>query len=304
MEKKATHIWLDGKLVPWEQATIHVMSHTIHYGSGAFEGIRCYVTKQGPALFRLSDHVERLLDSFAHFGVAIPWTKLTLERAIIDTIKINNMSNCYIRPLVFFGPESLVLNPGNSSVHCAIIAINFEKYLGSQAINVGISAIRRINADSVPIHSKVNGYYVNSIFAHIEAKDRGFDEALLLDHKGNIAEGSVANIFLIINGKLITPETGAILPGLTRASIITIAQKLGISVEERALQLKDIEFATEAFFTGTASEITPIKTIEKKQLLGESGLITKELIAKYEAIIHGNDTEYESWLTFIDTVRN
>jgi len=300
---QAAFIWLDGAIVPWQQATIHVMSHTLHYGSGAFEGIRCYATDQGPAIFRLSEHVDRLLKSFSCFGVTVPWDKTTLEQAIIDTIKANNFSDCYIRPILFLGPESLLLSPRNLSVHCAIIALKMNKYLGKGAINVGISTVRRINPDAVPIESKINGCYINSIFAYHQIKDRGFDEALLLDHHGTVAEGSVANIFFVINGKLKTPPLAAILPGITRASIMTIAQKLGIIVEEQAITLNDIKDATEAFFTGTASEITPIAKIEDKIFLGAPGPVTQQLVAHYQAITHGTDEDCKSWLTFINKNR-
>lgn len=293
-------IWLDGTLVPWDQATIHIMTHTLHYGSGAFEGIRCYATENGPAIFRLSDHIDRLLHSFSCFGTKIPWTKATLEQAIIDTIKANKVDNCYIRPLIFFGSESLLLSPKNLSVHCAIITISMDKYLGKEAINVGISSIRRINPQSVPIHNKINGYYVNSIFAFHEVKDRGFDEALLLDHEGNISEGSVANIFFIIDGILKTPPPTSILPGITRASVLTIAQKLNIKTSEETITLHDITRTTEAFFTGTASEITPIKTIEQKEFSLTQNNITQKIKNSYHHCIAGNDTSFKSWLTYIN----
>jgi branched-chain amino acid aminotransferase len=293
-------IWLDGTIIPWKQATIHVMTHTLHYGSGAFEGIRCYATERGPAIFRLSDHVERLLTSFSCFGVAVPWAKETLIQAIIDTVKVNNLVNCYIRPIIFFGPESLLLSPRNLSVHCAIIALDMDKYLGRDAITVGISSIRRISPDAVPMHNKINGFYVNSIFALHETKDRGFAEALLLDHESNIAEGSIANIFFLIDGILKTPPIAAILPGITRASIIRIAQELGIPVQEQMLTIEDINKATEAFFTGTASEITQIKAIENRHLLIGSGTSTEKLKDRYRDIVRGVDSGFESWLTRID----
>lgn len=293
-------IWLDGKLVPWEQATVHIMTHTLHYGSGAFEGIRCYATENGPAIFRLSEHVDRLLNSFSCFETTFPWTKTMLEQAIITTVKANGLSNCYIRPLIFFGSESLLLNPKNLSVHCAIIAIDMDKYLGKEAINVGISSIKRISPNAVPIHNKINGFYVNSIFAFQEVKSRGFDEAILLDQKGNISEGSVANIFFIIDGILKTPPSESILPGITRASVIDIAKKLNIPTSEETITLQDVNNATEAFFTGTASEITPIKLIDQKQFNISPGEITQAIQRMYKKITVGNNNDFKLWLTFIN----
>lgn len=293
-------IWLDGKLVPWEQATVHIMTHTLHYGSGAFEGIRCYATENGPAIFRLSEHVDRLLNSFSCFETTFPWTKTMLEQAIITTVKANGLSNCYIRPLIFFGSESLLLNPKNLSVHCAIIAIDMDKYLGKEAINVGISSIKRISPNAVPIHNKINWFYVNSIFAFQEVKSRGFDEAILLDQQGNISEGSVANIFFIIDCILKTPPSESILPGITRASVIDIAKKLNIPTSEETITLQDVNNATEAFFTGTASEITPIKLIDQKQFNIFPGEITQAIQRMYKNITVGNNNDFKLWLTFIN----
>src|ERR1700722_10497919 len=209
-------IWLDGNIIPWQEASVHITTHTLHYGSGAFEGIRCYATPKGTAIFRLSDHITRLLRSCASLGVPIALTAQTLEQAVIDTINANSFTNCYIRPIIFFGSESLLLSPRNCSIHCAIIALEMNKYLGTQPVTVAISKIKRMPPDSAPLHNKINGYYVNSIFAFHDAQDRGFDEALLLDQHGTIAEGSVANIFFIMDGILTTPTAEAILPGITR----------------------------------------------------------------------------------------
>lgn len=298
--KKSELIWLDNKLIPWKVATIHVATHTLHYGSGAFEGIRCYQTQRGPAIFRLSDHVDRLLHSFTCFNASIPWSKREIERAIIDTVKANKLSNCYIRPIIFFGDESLLINPAKSSIHCAIIAFDMEKYLGKNAINVGISSVKRIHPETVKVQSKVNGYYVNSIFACQEIKAQGFDEALLLDHENNIAEGTVANIFFVVDNKLKTPPTTAILPGITRATIITLAEKLGLTVEIIPISPEEIKYASEAFFCGTASEITPIKTINEFRLPYEIGHVTLKLKSAYDSVILGNDNEFSTWLKFIN----
>ena len=289
-------IWLDGAITPAEKAMIPVTTHTLHYGSGAFEGIRCYATKKGLIIFRLSEHIERLLTSFSLFEVAIPWTKKELEQAVVDTVQANSLKNCYLRPILFFGSESLLLNPSKLSVHCAIIAFDMEKYLGKKPITVGISKVKRISPDAMPVHNKINGFYVNSIFALNEVKKRGFNEALMLDQDNNIAEGSVANIFFVIDGTLVTPKSTYILPGITRASIITLAKKMDIPFKERTIPAKDINNATEAFFTGTASEITSIGKIENHTLSRAPGSITKKIEKAYrEEIV----SKGEQWITFI-----
>lgn len=292
-------VWLDGIITPWEQATVSVMTNTLHYGSGAFEGIRCYATDKGPAIFRLSDHIDRLLTSFSCFNAVIPWTKAELEQAVIETVKINKLTCCYIRPIIFFGGESLLLDVKPLSVHCAIIAIPLDKYLGDNAIKVGISSIRRISPTAVPIHNKISGFYVNSMLAHQEIKRRGFDEALLLDDEGNVAEGSIENVFFVIDGILTTPPATFILPGITRASIIEIASSLGIPTREKTVTLEDTKRATEVFFTGTASEITPINTIEQHQYKTAPSIITQQLQKTYKNIIQGNNSAFDTWLTYI-----
>lgn len=295
---KAAFVWIDGNMVPSDQANIPIMTHTLHYGSGAFEGIRCYQTESGPAIFRLSDHINRLFQSFSCFDVVIPWNIQTIEKAIKDTVTINQFQNCYIRPIMFFGSESIAISPKKLSIHCAIIALPFEKYLGREPIDVGISSVRRIHPDSMPVENKINGYYVNSIFAYQDAQKRGFDEALLLDYQSNIAEGSVANIFFVIDGVLTTPKAHSILPGITRSSILSIAEIQGIPIVEKMMPRSDIENATEAFFAGTASEITPIKSIENKQFESK-GPITNIIDSIYQNAIHGRDARFSSWLTHV-----
>jgi len=266
---------------------------------GAFEGIRCYATQKGPVIFRLGEHIDRLLHSFSSFGVAVPWNKEELEQAARETVEANQLSNCYLRPLLFFGAESILLSPRKLSVHCAIIALPLEKYLGNEPVTVALSSIPRINVGRQLIENKINGFYVNSIFAFNQAQERGFDEALLLDHEGAIAEGSVANIFFVIEGVLTTPLTGSILPGITRSSILELAAHLGIRVEERVLKLDALEKATEGFFTGTASEITPIKLIESTYFTNSPGPITQKLQKAYHEVVTGGHKKFESWLTFI-----
>ncbi len=300
---KNTVIWLDGALVPQKEASIPLTTHTLHYGSGAFEGIRCYATDNGPAVFRLSDHVERLLQSFSCFGAPFPWSKEAIEQAIIATIKANAFEDCYIRPIIFFGGESLLLSPKELSIHCAILVMDMDKYLGKEPIRMGISSVKRIHPESMPIHHKINGFYVNSILAFHDARSRGFDEALLLDHGGTIAEGSVANIFFVVDGVLITPSTTSILPGITRSTILSIAKELGIETRVETLPLEIIEKATEAFLCGTASEITPIKSIESKYFSAPGGM-TQALHTEYQSAIRGKRKEpalmSRSWVTFVN----
>jgi branched-chain amino acid aminotransferase len=291
-------IWFDGALVAWQDATTHVMSHTLHYGSGVFEGIRCYATARGPAIFRLSDHIDRLIKSFAHFGTALPWSKETLENAVIEVVKANGFKECYIRPLIFFGSESLALSPKNLSIHCAISAFPVATLGDAQAYTVGISSFKRLHPDCVPIASKVNGFYVNSIFASHEVHKRGFDEALLLDNQGNVSEGAVANFFIVQNGVLQTPPLGTILPGITRDTVFAIAKYLNLPIEEKSISTKDLEKAQEVFFTGTAREIAPIKKIEQQDFVAP-GSITKQIQKEFEAIVHGNHDRFKSWLTFL-----
>lgn len=293
-------VWIDGKMVPKEEAKIGITCHTLHYGSGVFEGMRCYSTENNAAVFRLHDHIKRLFKSFENFEINLPWTEKEIAQAVIDTIKINNLDDCYIRPIIFFGDESLLISPKELSLHCAIIALPMEKYLGKDPIKVGFSNIKKLAKDSMPINSKINGSYANSIFAFNDVKKRGFDDAILLDQNGNIAEGSVANIFFVKNNKIVTPTLNSILPGITRDSILKIAKHLNIEIVEQDIKPDDIfeKGFTEAFFTGTASEITPIKSIENIEF-NAPGKITNDINQIYQNIVKNKDNAFLDWLTFL-----
>lgn len=232
------------------------------------------------------------------FGVKAPWHEQELQQAVIQTIKSNGFNSCYVRPIIFFGNQSLVLSPQNLSVHCAIIALPWDKYLGNEPVTVGISSFRRISSHAMPLHNKTNGLYANSILALHDVRARGFHEALLLDNNGFIAEASVANAFFVIDGILRTPPPSEILPGITRDTVLHLAKELGVAVSQQPLSLEDVQFATEAFFTGTASEITPIAKLEQKEFAAP-GPITKLIQKNYLDCTHGKLPSCKCWLTFI-----
>jgi branched-chain amino acid aminotransferase len=294
-------IWLNGKLVKWKDAKIHVLSHALHYGSGAFEGVRCYETEKGPAIFRLEEHVARMLKSFSIFGVSCPYTQEKIENAIKETVKANKLKEGYIRPILFFGYGEMGLkNLGKSEINLAIACWPWGSYLGDKAIDVEISKIKRISPESFRTDAKICGHYVNSILASLSVGQQGHDEAIMLDYKGNVAEGSGENIFIIKNGKIYTPKLGSILPGITRDSIMAIAKDLGYDVLEKSLTIGDVKNASEVFLTGTAAEVTAVKQVDDTIIVdGEIGPITKKLQTKYLEIVHGKDKKYEKWLSYI-----
>jgi len=293
---KTKYIWFNGKFVRWEEAKIHILTHTLHYGSGAFEGIRCYKTQYGPAVFRLKEHIERLYNSAKFLKMKIPFSKKEIQKAILKLIKLSKVEECYIRPIVFYGYGKMGLNPKGASIDCAVILWPWGKYLKDK-VKVKISKFIRLHPQSVISSAKVCGYYVNSIFATLDAQKDKFDESILLDYRGFVAEGPGENIFIVKNKKLLTPKLGSILPGITRDSIIKIAQDLKIKVIEKDISVKELKDCDEAFFTGTAAEITPIYQIDKKIInKGEIGEITKILQKKFYQIVHGEDKKYKKWL--------
>lgn len=300
MKPLAKKIWLDGKLLSWQKANVHVLTHALHYGSAVFEGIRFYNTDKGPAIFRLDDHINRLFYSASILDMEIPFTKLEIKKAIINTINSNNLKEGYIRPLVFYGAKSLGLYPKNLPVQVTIIAIPFSKLFAKTTINVKISKFIRLHPHSTIASAKISGHYVNSILASLEAKKEGYDEALMLDFKGNIAEGSGENFFLVKNNVIKTASLEDILPGITRQSLIKVAIDLGYETDELELTEHDINTADEAFFSGTAAEITPIAKIDKVVInKGKVGDITLQLQEKFYGIVHGLDEQYKKWLTYV-----
>jgi branched-chain amino acid aminotransferase len=294
-------IWMDGKLVPWKDAKVHVITHTLHYGGGVFEGIRCYETDKGPAVFRLKEHVDRLYYSANAFKMNVKYTKEEFTKAILETIKANKLKGGYIRPLIIFGYGKMGVNPGDVDVNCSIAVWPWGKYLAAEKVNVKTSKYIRIHPKSTVADAKICGHYANSILASIEIAEGGYTEALLLDYKGDVAEGPGENIFIVKDGKLITPPLGTILKGITRESIMQLAEDQGIEVEEKSIKLEDIYDADEAFFTGTAAEVTPINTLDDKDIGdGEPGPITIKLRKIFLDIVHGKNEKYKDWLTYVN----
>jgi len=295
---------MDGKLVDWDKAQVHVLTHTLHYGLGMFEGIRCYKTDKGSAIFRLDEHVERLFASAHIFNIAIPYSRKEIRDAIIKTVTVNKLKECYIRPLVYIGYGAMGLYPKGNPISVAIAAWPWGAYLGDEGIDKGIrvqvSSFTRHHVNSSMTRAKVCGYYANSQIAKKEALSNGYDEALLLDPEGYVSEGSGENIFIVRNGQLKTTPLTTILEGITRDSIMKIARDNKIPVVEERFTRDEIYIANEAFFTGTAAEVTPIREIDNRQIgTGSRGKITKKLQSIFFDVVKGKNRKYESWLTRI-----
>ena len=304
MISKTKKIWMDGRFRDWDDATIHVLTHTLHYGLGVFEGIRCYKTKNGPAIFRLDDHIERLFDSSHIFLVDIPFSKEDISDAVIETVRINKLKECYIRPLVFIGYGAMGLYPKENPVQVAIAVWPWGTYLGEKGLKEGIrvktASFIRNHVNSTLARGKVCGYYVNSQLAKKEAISCGYDEALLLDTEGYVSEGSGENIFVVRNGILKTTPLTSILEGITRNSIIQIAQENGMQIHEERFTRDEVYIADEAFFTGTAAEVTPIRELDGRQIgTGRPGPITKKLQSIFFDIVKGKKKKFMPWLTMI-----
>ncbi|MEK7267521.1 MAG: branched-chain amino acid transaminase, partial [Nitrospirota bacterium] len=297
-------IWMDGRFVDWDNANVHVMTHTLHYGLGVFEGIRCYETKGGPAIFRLKEHVQRLFKSAHIFLLAIPYSEKEIEEAIIKTVKINKVKECYIRPLVYIGYGAMGLYPKDNPVKVAISVWPWGAYLGDDGLKNGIrvkvSSFIRNHVNSQMSRAKACGYYINSQLAKKEAISLGYDEALLLDTDGYVAEGSGENIFIVRNGRLKTTPLTSVLEGITRESIMKIARDLKIEVIEERFTRDELYIADEAFFTGTAAEVTPIREVDGRVIgEGRAGRITKKLQSVFFDSVKGKNKKYGSWITRI-----
>lgn len=304
MVNKTEKIWMDGRFVNWDDANVHILTHTLHYGLGAFEGIRCYNTSKGPAIFRLNEHVKRLFHTAHIFLLDIPFTEDEIKKAIIDTVKVNKLKECYIRPLVYIGYGAMGLYPKDNPINVAIAAWPWGAYLGEDGIENGIrvkvSSFIRNHVNSNMSRGKVCGYYVNSQIAKKEAISCGYDEALLLDTEGYVSEGSGENIFIVRNGILKTTPLTSILEGITRDSIITIARDLGIETKEERFTRDEVYIADEAFFTGTAAEVTPIRELDGRPIGdGKRGKITRKLQSIFFDIVKGKNKKYESWITYV-----
>jgi branched-chain amino acid aminotransferase len=304
MIKKMEKIWMDGRFVDWDDANVHVMTHTLHYGLGVFEGIRCYETKSGPAIFRLKEHVQRLFKSAHIFLLAIPYSEKEIEEAIIKTVKINKIKECYIRPLVYIGYGAMGLYPKDNPVKVAVSVWPWGAYLGDDGLKNGIrvkvSSFIRNHVNSQMSRAKACGYYINSQLAKKEAISLGYDEALLLDTDGYVAEGSGENIFIVRNGRLKTTPLTSVLEGITRDSIMKIARDLKIEVIEERFTRDELYIADEAFFTGTAAEVTPIREVDGRVIgEGKAGRITKKLQSVFFDSVKGKNKKYGSWITRI-----
>ncbi len=297
--EQAGTMWLDGEFIQNEAAHISLLTHTLHYGVGVFEGVRCYQTEKGPAIFRLKEHTERLLNSARILKMAIPYEETLLNQIQCDIINHNKLTSAYIRPMVFYGSDYLGLQTKALQCRVMIAAWKWGSYFNAdtQGIKVHTSSFIRHHSNSVLCKAKANGNYINSIMALQEANDQGCDEALMLDHQGLVAEGSSANVFIVRNGKLYTPNRKSILEGITRATVMTIARDEGIEVVETDLTRDELYIASEIFFTGTAAEITPVAEIDGRSL--SKGTMTQFLQQRYQAIVQGKEKKYQDWLTVI-----
>ncbi|MHA3905230.1 branched-chain amino acid transaminase [Castellaniella sp. WN] len=295
-------IWYDGKLVPWRDATTHVLTHSLHYGLSVFEGVRAYRTDHGTAIFRLEDHTKRLFNSAHIYQMKIPFSREAISEAQIEVVRRNELESCYIRPLVFYGSEKMGVSPKGASVHVAIAAWAWGAYLGEEALKQGIrvkiSSFARQHVNVTMPRAKIASTYANSILANAEALDHGYDEAILLDTQGFVAEGSGENLFIVRDGVVYEPDIACALTGITRASIHQIAADLGLRVESRRLTRDDLYIADEAFFTGTAAEVTPIREIDGRQIgAGERGPITAQIQKAFFDAVSGKTPKYHHWLS-------
>ena len=298
-------IWFNGEFVDWKEANIHALSHVVHYGSSVFEGIRCYNTKNGPAVFRLAEHVQRLFNSAKIYRMEIPHSQEDFCQAILDTIKINQLDACYIRPAIFRGYAELGVYPLNCPVESIIAVWAWGKYLGEEAlengVDVGVSTWRRMAPNTMPNMAKAGSNYMNSQLAKMEAVANNYDEAIMLDYQGMVSEGSGENIFIVKDGVLHTPpRASSLLDGITRNSIITLAREIDLEVKEEELPREMLYIADEIFLSGTAAEVTPIRSVDRITVgNGKRGEITKKLQEGFFAILEGNAEDKYGWLTFI-----
>ncbi len=297
-------IWYDGKLVPWRDATTHVLTHSLHYGLSVFEGVRAYNTVNGTAIFRLKEHTDRLFNSAHIYLMQIPYDRETLMRAQCEVVRSNQLESCYIRPIAFYGSEKMGVSPKGASVHVAIAAWPWGAYLGADGIEKGIrvktSSFARHHVNVTMPRAKVATTYANSIVANLEATQDGYDEALLLDTDGFVAEGAGENLFIVKDGVIYEPEIASALTGITRSSVINLANELGYQVVSRRLTRDDIYIADEAFFTGTAAEVTPIRELDNRTIgSGTRGPITQKVQSLFFDVVNGRAPKYKHWLTSV-----
>lgn len=295
-------IWYDGKLVPWREATTHVLTHTLHYGMGVFEGVRAYKTDRGTAIFRLREHTDRLYASAHIFMMQIPYDREVLMEAQRRVMRENKLESGYIRPLAFYGSEKMGVSPKGAKVHVAVAAWPWGAYLGEEGLERGIrvktSSFTRHHVNVSMVRAKACGHYINSILANVEATTDGYDEALLLDTEGYVSEGAGENLFIVKKGKLYTPDLTTCLEGITRATVIQLAGELGIPVAEKRITRDEVYGAEEAFFTGTAAEVTPVRELDNRAIgAGSRGPVTARLQAAYFDCVNGRNPAHADWLT-------
>ncbi|MFC1774567.1 branched-chain amino acid transaminase [Pseudomonadota bacterium] len=298
-------IWYDGEMVPWREATTHVLTHTLHYGMGVFEGVRAYDAEQGTAIFRLKEHTDRLFRSAHILQMKIPFDKDTLNQAQIDVVRQNKLESAYLRPMCFYGSEGMGIRADNLKVHVIVAAWEWGAYLGKENLEKGIrirtSSYTRHHVNITMCKAKANGNYMNSMLALQEALDCGYDEAMLLDNEGYVAEGSGENIFIIRDGVLYTPDLTSALEGITRDTLITLAIDEGLEIREKRITRDEVYIADEAFFTGTAAEVTPIREVDNRAIgSGTRGPITEKLQTQYFDQVHGRREDYPEWLTLVE----
>jgi branched-chain amino acid aminotransferase len=303
--EKAQFIWMDGELVPWDEANVHVLTHTLHYGLGAFEGIRCYECGDGrSAIFRLDEHVKRLWNSARILGLESPYDVAAMRQACLETVRANKLKECYIRPLLYVGAGEMGLAATSNPIRLSVAVWPWGSYLGDDGLNNGIrvrtSSYQRFHINSLMTKAKAVGHYINSILASIEARNAGYDESLMLDVDGYAAEGCGENLFIVRDGRVKTPPIATVLEGITRSSAIELLERRGVKVVEERFTRDEIYICDEAFFTGTAAEITPIRSLDDRSVgEGKPGPITKAVQEDYFAAIKGERPELSDWLTYI-----
>ena len=303
--EKAKQIWMDGRLVPWDDAKVHVLTYTLHYGVGVFEGVRCYRCTDGrSAIFRLKEHVERLWQSARILGIESPYTTTDIAKACLDTVRANGLAECYIRPLIYVGEGEMGLTAFRNPTRLAVAAWPWGSYLGDEGLKNGIrvrtSSFQRYHVNTLMTKSKAVGHYVNSILASMEARAGGYDEALMLDVDGYAAEGCGENLFIVREGRVKTPPIATVLEGVTRSAAMRLLREKNVEVVEERFTRDEIYIADEAFFTGTAAEITPIRSLDDRTVgTGKPGALTQQLQKDYFAVIRGERRDLESWLSFV-----
>ena len=304
MSDRDGFIWFNGKLVDWRDANIHVLTHSLHYGMAVFEGVRAYKTDQGPAIFRLDEHTKRWFNSAKIFQMEMPYSQEELMKAQLEVVKANQLESCYLRPIAWIGSEKLGISPKGNQILVSIAAWQWGAYLGEDGLNKGIrvktSSFSRHLVNVSLVRAKASGYYINSILANQEVTAHGYDEALLLDTDGYVSEGSGENVFIVRDGVIYTPDLASCLAGITRESIIKIAHDLGFEVREKRITRDEMYCCDEAFFTGTAAEVTPIRELDDRTIgNGGRGPVTEKIQNVFFDIVKGKNDKYRSWLTYV-----